>query len=189
MKIPTNNEFYSESLKEYGVSAQGVRWNNKHSQYKRFEAITKRMKKEIAVSTIVDVGCGFGEYFEYLKTNKKQPLKYIGIDCEIDMINICKKRFLNEDFYLRDVLKDELFYGDYLISSGALNILEYDDIDLFISKCFEYSRKSFIFNSLKNLTFNNIKQYEIVDICKKYSQNISVFEGYLDNDFTIVMVK
>ena len=189
MKIPTNNEFYSESIQEHGISAQGVRWNNKHSQYKRFEAITKRIKKDITTSTIVDVGCGFGEYFSYLQTNKKSPIKYIGIDCEQDMINICKKRFQSEDFYLKDVLTDELLYGDYLVCSGALNILEYNEIDIFISKCFEYSRKAFVFNSLKNLTFNNVKQYEIVDICKKYSQKISVFEGYLENDFTIVMVK
>jgi len=189
LKIPTNNEFYSESLKEHGISAQGVRWNNKHSQYKRFEAITKRIKKDISASTIIDVGCGFGEYFSYLKTNKKSPMKYIGIDCEKDMINICQKRFQTEEFHHLDVLKDELPFGDYLVCSGALNILEYEDMELFISKCFNHSQKGFVFNSLKNLTFNNIKQYEVVDICKKYSQKISIFDGYLDNDFTILMVK
>jgi len=70
-----------------------------------------------------------------------------------------------------------------------LNILKYDEIEVFIAKCFEYSHKSFIFNSLQNLTFNGIKQYEIIDICKKYSNQVSLFDGYLENDFTIVMVK
>ena len=189
MKLPTNNEFYSESIKEFGISAQGVRWNNKHSQYKRFEAITKRIKKNLAISTIVDVGCGFGEYLSYLKTNKKSAMKYIGIDCEKDMVNICKKRFPTEVFHELNVLKDELPYADYFICSGALNILEHNEIDIFISKCFKQSSKGFIFNALKDLTFNKIKQSEIIDICKKYSQNISVFEGYLENDFTILMVK
>ena len=189
MKLPSNNDFYTQSIKEHGISAQGVRWNNKHSQYKRFEAITKRIKKDISISTLVDVGCGFGEYFEYLKSNKKLPKKYIGIDCEEDMVNISKKRFQNEDFLQIDVLKEDLPFADYFICSGALSILEYNDVDLFISKCFRNANKGFIFNSLKNLTFNNIKQYEIIDICKKYSQKISVYEGYLDNDFTILMVK
>ena len=88
MKLPSNSEFYAESIKEFGISAQGVRWNNKNSQYKRFEAITKRIKKDITNATIVDVGCGFAEYLSYLTTNKKIPMKYIGIDCEKDMINI-----------------------------------------------------------------------------------------------------
>ncbi|PIF03668.1 MAG: hypothetical protein CSA86_05110 [Arcobacter sp.] len=189
MKIPTNNEFYAESIHEYGVCAQGVRWNSKYSQYKRFETITKRIKKNITTSTLIDVGCGFGEYLHYLKTNKKIPYDYVGLDCEKDMINICKKRFPNEKFYLKDILVDELFYADYLISSGALNILNYEQIEIFIAKCYKYSNKAFVFNALKDLTFNNIKQNEIIDICKKYSQQISVFEGYLDNDFTILMVK
>ena len=105
------------------------------------------------------------------------------------MINICQKRFQTEEFHHLDVLIDDLPYGDYLVCSGALNILEFDDVELFISKCFKHSQKGFVFNSLKNLTFNNIKQYEVVDICKKYSQKISIFDGYLDNDFTILMVK
>jgi ubiquinone/menaquinone biosynthesis C-methylase UbiE len=189
LQLPNNNRFYAESIKEHGISAQGVRWNNKYSQYKRFEVITKRIKKDISTSTIMDVGCGFGEYLEYLKINNKTPMKYIGIDCEQDMINICTKRFPNQEFHIIDVLKDELPYSDYIVCSGALSILNYNDVEQFISKCFQYANKGFIFNSLKDLTFNNIKQYEIVDICKKYSQKISVHEGYLDNDFTILMVK
>lgn len=189
MNIPTNNEFYTESIKEFGISAQGVRWNNKHSQYKRFEAITKRIKKHINVSTIIDVGCGFGEYYEYLKTNKKTPLKYIGIDCEQDMINISQKRFQSEEFHLIDVLNDDLIYGDYLISSGALNILSFEEMELFISKCYHYSNKGFVFNALKTLTFNGVKQYEVIDMCKKYSDTVSVYDGYLENDFTILMLK
>lgn len=189
MTLPSNYEFYSQSIKEHGISAQGVRWNNKYSQYKRFEAITKRIKKEINTSTLLDVGCGFGEYCEYLKSNNKSPLQYTGIDCEQDMVNICQKRFPTEDFFKIDVLKDEVPNADYLICSGALNLMEYDEIDIFISKCYKQANKAFIFNALKDLTFNNLQQYQLVDICKKYSQKISVYEGYLDNDFTILMVK
>ena len=189
LTLPTNNEFYSESIKEHGVSAEGVRWNNKYSQYKRFETITKRIKKDIQTSVIVDVGCGFAEYLHYLKKNNNQPERYIGIDCELDMVNISKKRFSNEKFLHIDVLTGDLPYGDYFICSGALSILTYKEIELFIMKCFEHSSKGFVFNALKNLTFNDVKQYQIIDICKRHSQKISVFEGYLDNDFTILMLK
>jgi len=189
LTLPTNNEFYSESIKEHGICAEGVRWNNKYSQYKRFETITKRIKKDIQNSVIVDVGCGFAEYLNYLKNNNKLPKRYLGIDCELDMINISKKRFADEEFHCLDVLNDDLPIGDYFICSGALSILTYDQIQLFIEKCYKNASKGFVFNALKNLTFNNVKQFEIIEICKKYSQKISVFEGYLENDFTILMVK
>jgi len=189
LKILSNKKFYEESIKEFGISAQGVHWNSKYTQYKRFEIITKLIKKDIKNSTLVDVGCGFGEYYNYLQNNHKIPTRFIGLDCEQDMINICKKRFASLEFYTKDILQDKLIEADYYTCSGALNILTLDEIDIFIKKCFSSSKKGFIFNFLKNLTFNNIKKYEIIDICEQYTKNIIIKEDYLDNDFTIFMVK
>jgi len=189
LKILSNKDFYEKSVKEFGVSAQGVHWNNKYTQYKRFEVLTKCIKKDIQNSTIVDVGCGFGEYYHYLLHNHKIPQKYMGIDCEEKMIDICNIRLPNEEFLIQNVLEDKLLIADYYICSGAMNILTFDEVKIFIKRCFEVSQKGFIFNYLKNVTFNNIKQYEIEEICKQYTQNIRIKDGYLDNDFTIFMVK
>ena len=189
MKILSNKKFYEQSVKEFGISAQGVHWNNKFTQYKRFEIITKLIKKDITNSTLVDVGCGFGEYYNYLQNNHKAPKRFIGIDCEQDMISISKKRFPNLEFLTKNILYDELIEADYYTCSGALNILTLEDINIFIKKCFISSKKGFIFNFLKNLTFNNIKKYEIIDICEQYTKNIILKENYLDNDFTVFMVK
>jgi SAM-dependent methyltransferase len=184
-----NKNFYAESIKEFGISAQGVHWNNKYSQYKRFEIITKLIKKNIKSSSLVDVGCGFGEYYNYLLNNNRVPKRYIGIDCEENMINISKKRFSSQEFYRQDILKDKLIQADYYISSGALNILTLEEIKIFIKRCFDISNKGFIFNFLKNLTFNNIKQYEILDICSSFASTTTIKENYLENDFTVFMVK
>jgi len=188
-KKVSNKEFYDKAIKEFGVCAQGVHWNSKYTQYKRFEIITKLIKKEIKTSSLVDVGCGFGEYYNYLRNNHKIPEKFIGIDCEESMIKVSKKRFPEEEFYKIDVLKDPLVVADYYTCSGAMNIMGYDDVALFIQRCFEASNKGFIFNFLKILSFSHIKQYEVIDICKQYTNNIIVKENYLDNDFTIFMVK
>lgn len=189
MKISSNKEFYSEALKEYGISAQGVHWNSKYTQYKRFEVLTKQMKKDIKTSSIVDVGSGFGEYYTYLQNNNKIPNHYIGVDCEENMVNISRKRFPSVEFLHQDILTDVLIPSDYYVCSGAMNILNRKDVSLFIERCFEYSQKKFVFNYLKNETFNDIEKQDIIDISKKITPNIKVIEGYLDNDFTIVMVK
>jgi len=185
----SNKDFYKKSIKEFGISAQGVHWNSKYTQYKRFEILTKCIKKHLKDATVVDVGCGFGEYYNYLTHNHKQPQQYIGIDCEEKMINICNIRFPSQQFEVQNVLVDNLIVADYYICSGAMNILNIDDVAIFIQRCFETSKKGFIFNYLKNITFNDIKQHEIKAICQRYTQNIIVKEGYLDNDFTIFMVK
>ena len=125
----------------------------------------------------------------YLIKNNRVPKKYIGYDCEVDMVNISKKRFIEQEFYLIDVLKDKLSIEDYYISSGAMNLLKKEDIDIFIKNCFNASKKGFIFNYLKYITFEDISQEDIIDICKKYTNDIVIKENYLYNDFTDFMKK
>lgn len=185
----SNSEFYEQSIREFGISAEGVHWNSKYTQYKRFEIITKLIKKDIKESTLVDVGCGFGEYYNYLQNNNRIPKEYIGIDCEKSMIEISKKRFINQHFYIQDILKDDLLKADYYISSGALNMLSKEQLNIFIKKCYEASSKGFIFNFLKKMTFTNITQVEILNIVKQYTQQIIFKDNYLENDFTIFMKK
>ena len=189
MKTISNKVFYQKAIKEFGISAQGVHWNSKYSQYKRFEVITKLIKKSIKTSYIVDVGCGFGEYYNYLSNNKRVPENYLGIDCENNMINICKKRFPNQQFKRIDILTDDLEIADYYLASGTLNILTLEQCDTFIQKCYKHSKKGFIFNFLKKLTFTNIQQSDIENICKKYCNNLIIKDDYMDNDFTIFMIK
>ncbi len=185
----TNKQFYNNSVREFGISAQGVHWNSKYTQYKRFEIITKLIKKYIKNSSIIDVGCGFGEYYNYLIKNNRTPQNYIGIDCEQEMIITSKKRFSSLDFYTINILHDDIPQADYLISSGALNLLTFNEIEVFIYNCFNNSKYGFIFNFLKDITFNNIKQSAVINICKKHTDNLIIKEGYLENDFTIFMVK
>jgi len=184
-----NKEFYQKSINKYGISSLGVHWNSKHSQYKRFEILTKFIKKDIKSSTVVDVGCGFGEYYKYLELNNMLPKKYYGFDCEKDMIDICQKRFPTHNFKQQNILTDNLIDADYYICSGALNLLNLEEIYTFITKCYKASNKAFLFNFLKFRTFNNVKTEEIILFCDYLSKQIKTKTGYLDNDFTIVMVK
>ena len=184
-----NKVFYKQSIKEFGISAQGVHWNSKYTQYKRFEIITELIKKDIKSSSLIDVGCGFGEYYKYLELNNKLPSKYLGIDCEDSMVAICKKRLPKQNFIKQNILTDTLIEADYYICSGALNILTIDEVYSFIENCFLSSKKGFIFNFLKSQSFNHLKVEEVIGFCKTLANDIKIKHKYLNNDFTIFMVK
>jgi hypothetical protein len=124
-----------------------------------------------------------------LQINNLSYLEYIGIDCEEEMIKISKNRFENISFYQKDVLCDTLFPADYYVCSGAMNILKKNDFYQFIEKCFSYSNKGFVFNFLKNKSFNNIKIEEVLSFCSSFTSQIQTKNNYLDNDFTIFMIK
>ena len=184
-----NRLFYKESISKFGISAQGVHWNSKYSQYKRFEILTQFIIDDISDTSIIDVGCGMGEYYNYLMDEGLEPKTYLGIDCEIDMINISKKRYPRTNFIKQNVLDDELISADYYICSGAMNILTIDEFYIFIKKCYEKSEKGYIFNFLKNDSYNKIKKEEVLGFCKKLTPNISIKDNYLENDFSVFISK
>lgn len=184
-----NYKFYNPAIKKYGISAKGVRWNSKYSQYKRFEVLTNFIENEIKESNIVDAGCGFAEYYNYLFDNNLKPKSYIGIDCEEEMITLASKRFLNTSFYIKDIIKDELVFADYYICSGAMNILKKDEIFIFIKKCFEASNIGFVFNFLKNDPLTNVNFLDILHYSKSLSKRVEIKEDYLENDISIFIKK
>lgn len=184
-----NYQFYNPAIKKYGISAKGVRWSSKYSQYKRFEVLTNFIENEIRESNIVDAGCGFAEYYNYLFDNNLKPKSYIGIDCEEEMITLASKRFLNTSFYIKDIIKDELVFADYYICSGAMNILKKDEIFIFIKKCFEASNMGFIFNFLKNDPLTNVNFLDILHYSKSLSKRVEIKEDYLENDISIFIKK
>lgn len=189
MRYISNKEFYEKSFKSYGISAQGVHWRDKFTQYKRFEIITEFIKKDIKVSTIADAGCGLGEYYNYLKLFELIPLGYKGIDCEDIMLNVCKKRFPDVSFELKNILYEDFEQSDYVVCSGAMNIMNFDQCSLFIKRCYKNAKKGFVFNFLQSLTLNGIKPYEILALCGSLCEDIDFKEGYLKNDFTVFMRK
>jgi len=184
-----NTQFYKRVIKKYGISARGVHWNCEESQYLRFEILTKFIKNNIKNSEIIDAGCGFGEYYNYLFDNDFKPKKYIGIDCEEEMIAQASKRFLNTKFILKNILEDKLPRADYYICSGAMNILKEEEVLTFIKNSYKASNKGFIFNFLKDDPLSNVPINIVLKFCKSICSQIEIEDGYLENDISIFLKK
>lgn len=182
-----NNQFYTNSYKKYGISAKGVHWNSKESQYTRFEVITTLLK-DLENSSIVDIGCGFGEYLNFLDEKKLKADIYLGIDCEDFMLKIAKERFPKNIFIKCDFLKQEVPSADYLICSGAFNIFTSKDFIKGIESCFQASKKGFVFNFLsKEESIHRLSLSKILDFCKTLTHKVTIRDNYLDNDYTIFL--
>ena len=183
-----NNKFYKKSYNKYGVSAQGVHWNSKESQFVRFQIITNFIKN-IEDTSIVDIGCGFGDYLIFLEKQNIKIKNYIGLDCEEFMISIASQKHKTNSFLLCDILVDEIPMGDYLICSGSLNLLSKRKFFLAIKKGFEASKKGFVFNFLTQDSFQKISSIEVHNYCKTLTNKIFIEDNYLRNDSTILLEK
>lgn len=184
-----NHDFYKFSLNKFGLSHKGVHWNSKYNQYIRFDVLTECIEDVIKESSIIDAGCGLAEYYHFLEQNQTLPLKYSGIDCEQNMIENCQVRYPHLNFKVQNILEDNLEKTDYYIASGSLNILDEDEFYHFISRCYYFSQKGFIFNFLTKDSFNKINKYDVIAYCKNLSKKVEIKELYLYNDMTIFMQK
>ncbi len=184
-----NDRFYKASLKKYGVNAKGVNWNSQYSQIKRFEIIYNLLKPDFPKNTIVDAGCGFGDFYLYLKEREKN-FRYIGLDILFENIEIAKER-TNQKIVQKDILSESIPKADFYIASGSMNIMNRFETWLFIRRCFDHSKKGFIFNLLKGREQKGAFNYFLPREIKKFAKNlpckIEIVEGYLDNDFTIYL--
>lgn len=189
-----NKLIYKKGYRDFGISAKGVHWNSKESQYKRFEVLTDFIKDDLEKCEIADIGCGYAEYFMYLLNENRLPEKYIGIDCEDWMIDFAKQRFPENRYKIEYIVKNGVFEylpkKDYYLCSGALNLLQKSEIFPFIVNCYDSSKKGFVFNFLKDNPYNELKVEEYINYCKKICNGkIQTKDGYLENDFTIFLEK
>ena len=181
--------FYQENIDTYGTSACGVAWDSEYSQKRRFSAILSSLGK-LQNETLVDAGCGFGDFYLYLKEKKTLLKSYIGLDLCKPMVTEAKVR-TGCKILECDILRQNLPMADWYVASGSMNLLTRLETKLFIQRCFEKSSKGFIFNLLEGKEregkFSYWKTHEIKKLCEGTGGKIEIKEGYLEGDFTVIL--
>ncbi len=188
-----SQKFYSSAIEKHGVSAKGVNWHSEWSQQIRFDMILEMLPKTLNSFSIVDAGCGFGDFYLYAQKKKKLPQKYIGIDSLSDMYSIASQR-TGCEIIIADICKDELPTASYYVCSGAMNVLSSFETHLFMRKCYEASEYGFIFNILHgdidSETYNYMTTSQIESIASDLGvENISIKDRYLEDDITVGFFK
>ena len=180
-------EFYQNNYTRYGVSAEGVAWDSLQTQKRRFSAIVSFLG-ELKSDTLVDAGCGFGDFYLYLKERNNSPKTYTGIDLCKPMVKEAQVR-TGCKIMQRDILRQSIPLADWYIASGSMNLLTRLETRIFIQRCFEKSRKGFVFNLLygkeREGTYSYWLPHEIIKLCQPISASIEIKEGYMDGDFSI----
>lgn len=113
---------YEEKFEANGPTSQGVDWGDDSSR------LNMRYEKMLAVThgdltgsySVLDVGCGFGGFLEYMQLKDLKPA-YTGIDVSENMIDWAKKHQVDQEFICGDVLDyDFRRQFDYIICNGIL---------------------------------------------------------------------
>jgi len=181
--------FYQNNYDQHGVTAEGVAWNSAQTQKRRFSALLSCLGN-IRNDTLVDAGCGFGDFYLYLKEKNSLPKSYVGMDLCEPMVKEAQRR-TGCKIMQRDILRQTIPLADWYVASGSMNLLTRLETRIFIQRCFEKSRKGFVFNLLhgkeREGTYNYWLPHEIIEQCRPISTRIEIKEGYMDGDFTVML--
>ena len=210
LRIQTRHKM---SVERYGYQPQALYWSNRDIQEIRFLKLLEILPPANQINqrawSLLDVGCGFADFFDYLKIHDYRP-QYTGIDISPEIVLGAKS--MHPDAVIGEgELYDfdfKAFEFDYVMLSGALNEVVETEIEgtherqgeyakSVIKKMYSLSKKGVAFNLLdardewlkSRYDLQSFLPDEMVLFCQEFAQGVELIEGYLENDFTIYLFK
>ena len=127
-------------------------WGRKDKQ-ENFELLMKIFtftNTPISGSTLLDVGCGTGDFVQFLSDKKVK--EYVGVDIFEQAIEKAKDKFPEYTFTHGDFLKLDFKKFDFVVCSGALTTEldtdNYEIVQSWIPKMWHIAKKGVAFNFL-----------------------------------------
>jgi len=193
-------ERYSKRYNEFGYSPKTLGWD-KGKQDIRFDILSSFF--ELKNSTILDIGCGFGDLNILLGEKINQDYSYIGIDIVPVLIEEAQKRFNSEniEFMVGDFLETEIKKPvDIALASGIFNFKldnsdNYKYIENVMRKAFEISKTGLAFDFLSDQvdyqyehTFHS-NPGKILELAYSLSRNVVLRNDYMPFEFSVCIYK
>ncbi len=185
--------FYNRHLKDFGNSPQAVRWTPE-GQRLRYEALL-RIAGNISGKTILDFGCGKGDFYGFLK-GKGVPVQYCGIDINDNLIAIAKQKYPETQFLVRDIEEEEFKHSfDIIFVCGVFNLrvagIE-ESMNNVLKKLFILCREALHINLLtyyiaqRNVELFYVKPEKILSFAlTELSPHVILRHGFLKEDLFI----
>ncbi|MEW4562464.1 class I SAM-dependent methyltransferase [Bremerella sp. JC770] len=112
---------YEAMLREHGPTHRALGWGENGRQDLRFSVLSE---PAIAMGnpSVLDVGCGFGDLYHYLKRRGWEG-NYVGVDIVEQLLTVARQRHPEVEFIERDITAEgaELGTFDFVIASGIAN--------------------------------------------------------------------
>ena len=197
-----NIKYYDVTRSLYGEGDPRVLWKHKEYQLRRFERQVSLF--DFSGKSILDIGCGYGDFYFYILEKGMQPSAYIGIDLVESHCNVARERLPADAIVFHgDFLESQLENSDISVLSGALNVHfeNWQEVTLsIINKMWLLSTEAMTFNirSSHGLIGHYKEKYQQEkDIdpgywCKYAHERTSrygLFHDYVNYDYTIAMWK
>lgn len=193
---------YEDAVEMHGGTFKATLWCSKEGQLLRFKTFTKDIN--FTGTSIVDVGCGLGDFASYLIESNIEFKSYFGVDAMEVMITSAKERTLPRcTFESGDVVVDNHYLqdADWFVFSGSLNAMVQSDALTLIEQAFNASTVGVAFNFLSNQSWrepasedltpaSRFDTLEVLRFAFALTPVVSFTQSYLEgHDATIILRK
>lgn len=146
---------YREALDRFGPTFDATLWSSRPMQIVRFRIIAQMIPLD--GRTVVDAGCGLGDFAAYLVQENIEPRACIGLEALPEMVeaanarNIPRASFLVRDFAALPGAFLDLpgaSTPDVIVFSGSLNTFLPDDARVVLDRAWNAARIAVVFNFL-----------------------------------------
>ncbi len=191
------NHFNKEHLAKEENRSAGM-WPNKEGQQIRFKALA-----EIAPldgCSVLDVGCGLGDFYYFLRENNIVLKSYTGIEIHPEIVRLAKEKNPEVDILHLDILENQFSDNqfDYTFASGLFNFA-IDDwfarTETILQELFRISKYGVSVNFLRwrDADMNPVSAYvkfeELAKLIGILTNNFCLRADYKKNDFTVYILK
>ncbi len=199
-KIPDYLKPYQDAVEEHGGTFDATLWRSRDGQVLRFKTFCDLI--DFTGVSILDVGCGVGDFSEYLIQRKIKFKSFHGIDAMEAMIATAKNRQLEgSTFSVCDMVEDsDIFTGfDWITFSGSLNAIDENIAMATVNAAYERCERGVAFNFLSNQSDHESTSEDLspatrfntmqwIESALSLSKSVDFTQSYLNgHDATIVI--
>jgi SAM-dependent methyltransferase len=193
-------ERYAARYREHGYSPLTLGWN-KGKQFERFHQLTSDW--DMNGRSVLDVGCGFGDFLHYADRMGVKGLDYTGIDITPELI--CEARKIHgvdgASFVLGGI-EDHPFDRrfDYAFASGIFNY-KYEGVDRYerlfqiVSHMFDLANIAVAVDMLSDKVDYELEHTwhynpgETLERCYGLTRNVVLKNSYFPFEFAVILYK
>ena len=189
------SKYYNTLYTKHGFSPQSVGWGNKKGKQSiRFEILCQI--GDFSNSTILDIGCGFGDFFKFL-CYKKSNSTYYGVDINKEIIEAGKKIYPKISLECRDFEKNKFTKKfDWVVASGITSHgSTYLHLTSIMKEMFRLCKRGIAINFVSNnVDFKTMSLFyaspeKISVIAKSISNRFLIRHDYMPYEFTLYLYK
>ena len=194
--------YYGRKLADHGPVPRGVDWNSGESQTLRFAQLAKVLPEPPATFSVIDFGCGYGAFADYLLSTDRQ-FEYAGCDVSEAMVQTARElhRVAANCSFMTDARL--LQPADFTVASGIFNVKMdvpvgeweaylHDTLDVMAG----VSTRGFAFNVLTKYSdpermrpdLYYADPCELLDYCaRRYSRHVALLHDYGLYEFSVLV--